>query len=89
MGKGDVVVRDLVEEMDLLLLEEESRGNRVHRRVTPALVEKAAVPVQRLEVVDVFLGPQPFQASNFKVGPLLATWLARARGMGKDIALTK
>lgn len=95
MGKGDVVVGDLVEEMDLLLFQEDASGNRVHRRITPALVEKAAVLVQRLEVVNVLLGPQPLQTSNLKVGPLSDTWLASAKGLRKggdgrrEIAHTK
>lgn len=65
-----MVVANFVEEVDLLLLQEKSRGDRVHRSIAPTLVEEATSVVERLKVVNVFLGPQPFQTSNLKVGPL-------------------
>lgn len=70
VGEGDVVVGDLVEEVDLFLLEEQSGGNRVDWRIAPSFVEEAAIPVQRLEIVEVFLGSQPVQASDFEIRPL-------------------
>lgn len=72
VGKGDVVVANLVEEMDLLLLQEKSRSDRVDWCIAPTFIEEATSVVERLEVVNVFLGPQPFQTSNLKVGPLQA-----------------
>lgn len=70
MGEGYVVVGDLVEEVNLLLLEHGGRSNGVDGRIAPSLIEEATILVQGREVVNVRLGPQPFQAADFKVGPL-------------------
>lgn len=70
MGERDVVVRDVVEEVDLFLLEEQAGGDRVHRRVAPSLVEESAVLVEGVEEIDVGVGSQPFEITDFEVGPL-------------------
>jgi hypothetical protein len=67
VGEGNVVVCDVVEEMDLLLLQHQRRGQRVDRRIAPALVEETAGVVERLEVVDVLLGAEPVQIANLEV----------------------
>lgn len=72
MRKGYMVVRDVVEEMDLVLLKHKASGDRVDRSITPALVEEPAILVERLKKVDIFLGPKPLEASNLKVGPLVS-----------------
>ena len=56
--------------MDLLLLEHQTRGDGVHGRIAPALVEEAAVAVEGGEVVDVGVGSQPVEVANLEVGPL-------------------
>jgi len=68
--KGNVVIRDVVEKMYLVLLEHESRGNAVHGRVAPTLVEEAARAIQVVEVVNVGFGAEPIEVADFKVGPL-------------------
>ena len=65
-----MVVANFVEEVDLLLLQEKSRSDRVDWCIAPTFIEEATSVVERLEIVNVFLGPQPFQTSNLKVGPL-------------------
>jgi len=79
-----VVVGNVVEKVDLVLLQHEASGDGVNRRVAPALVEEAAILVQRVEVVGVGLGPQPVQAANLKVGPLRAVSKGRPREAGGD-----
>ena len=70
MGEGDVVVCDVVEEVDLILLQHQRRGDGVDWSIAPSLVEETAILVERCEVVDISLGPQPLQATDFEVGPL-------------------
>ena len=72
VGEWDVVVRNVVEEMDLFLLEHETCGNRVHWSITPSLVKETTVLVQSIKVINVRLRAQPVQATNLKVGPLLS-----------------
>ena len=68
--EGDVVVRNVVEEVDLLLVQHDARRDGVHGRVAPALVEEAAVAVQALKVVDVSLGAEPVEIADLEIGPL-------------------
>lgn len=70
MGKGDVVVGNVVEEVNLLLLERQTGGNRVDGSVAPALVEETAVLVEGVKVVDVCGATQPVEVADFEVGPL-------------------
>lgn len=46
VGEGHVVVGNVVEEVNLVLGKHEGRSNRVHRGITPALVEETAIPVE-------------------------------------------
>jgi len=70
VGKGHVPVRNVVKEVDFLLLQHETRGNGMDRSVTPALVEETAVLVEGLEVVEVLTRAKPAKAANLEVGPL-------------------
>jgi hypothetical protein len=70
VGKGDVIVSNILEEVELILLKEKTSSNRVHGSITPSLVEETTVLVQRLKEVKVRLAAEPRQAANFKVGPL-------------------
>jgi hypothetical protein len=45
MGERHVVVSDFIPKMNLLLVEEESSGDRVDRSIAPSLVKEAALPV--------------------------------------------
>lgn len=71
--EGHMVVGNVVEEVDLLLWQHQGGGDRVHGRVTPALVEKAALLVEALKEVDIRLGAKPVEVANLKVGPLEET----------------
>ena len=71
VSEGDVVVSDVVEELDLILVEQQTSRNRMNRGVTPSLVEEAAILIQRFEEINVRLASKPFQAADFKVRPLL------------------
>lgn len=70
VGKGNVVVGNLVPEMDLWFAKKDASSNRVNGCVSPSLIEETAIAVKRFKIVDVLLRPQPFQASDFEVGPL-------------------
>lgn len=66
-----MVIADLIEELDLLLLEQQSGGDGVDGSIAPSFVEETALPVHVVEVVQVSLGSEPVEASNFKVRPLV------------------
>ena len=68
--EGHVPVRNVIEEVDLVLVEHEARRDGVDGGITPPLVEEAAVAVQRLEEVGVGLRAEPVEAADLKVGPL-------------------
>jgi hypothetical protein len=70
VGERNVVVRNVVEKVDLLLLEEKTSSNRVDWSIAPSLVEEAAVLIKGIEVVGICLRSEPVQVTNFEVGPL-------------------
>lgn len=70
VGEGNMVICDFVEEMDLVLSQQQSRGDRMDWRITPSLVEEAAIMVQGVEIIQISLGPHPVQASDFEIRPL-------------------
>lgn len=59
MRERYVVICNVVEEMDLILLEQQTGGNGVHGRVSPSLVEKSAILVETLEEISVCFGSKP------------------------------
>jgi hypothetical protein len=68
--KRDVVVGNVVEKVQFVLAEHQRGGDRVYRRVAPALVKEAAVPVEQVEEIGIGVAAQPREAANLKVGPL-------------------
>ena len=70
VGERNMVVGNVVEEVNLLLLQHQTGGDRVDRSITPTLVKETAILIKRLKVVDVGLGTEPVEATNLKVGPL-------------------
>lgn len=70
VSKRHVEVGNIVKEVNLRLVEQKTCANRVDGGIAPALVEKAAVLVKRVEKVNVGVAPHPVQATNLKVGPL-------------------
>lgn len=71
MCKWNMPVSDVFEEVNLLLLQQQAGGNRMHWRVAPSLVEKAAIPIQNLEEIGVGFRSQPVEVPNFKIRPLV------------------
>ena len=67
MCERDMIVRDVVEEVDLILVQGEAGSDGVHGRVTPALVEKPAVFVERVKEIEVRLGAQPREGADFEI----------------------
>ncbi len=72
MCEGDMVVGDVVEEVDFVLLQHQAGCDRVHRGITPSLVEEATSMIQRCEEVNVSIRAKPVEVTNFKVGPEMA-----------------
>ena len=70
VGKRDMVVGNIVEEVNLVLVKEDAGSDGVDGSVTPAFVKKAPVLVERLKEVEVGLAAEPFQTSDLEVGPL-------------------
>lgn len=70
MRKRRVEVRNVVEELDLIFIEQQASCNGVDGRVSPALIEEAAIVVEGFKEVNVGFASQPIQASDLKVGPL-------------------
>jgi hypothetical protein len=77
----DMIVCDVVEEVDLLSFEHQGSGNRVDRRIPPALIEESAVKVERVKEVEVGFGAQPVQVANFEIGPLQVVRRCKNQGM--------
>ena len=67
MRKWDVVVCNIVEKVDFFFLEHQTSSDGVDRSIAPALVEKSAIAVQRIEIVDVGFRPEPVEIANLKV----------------------
>ena len=70
MGKRNMVVGNVIEEVDLLLVQQKPGGDRVYGSIAPAFIEEASVLVQLGEEVDIGIGPQPVQVPYLEVGPL-------------------
>ncbi len=51
--EGNMVVRDIVEKVDFLLLQEQTSSNRMDRCITPTLVEESSILVKTLEEVEI------------------------------------
>jgi hypothetical protein len=68
--KRGVVIGNVIEEVDLVLLQQQTRCYRVNRSVSPPLVEETASLVDKREIIEISLRAKPVKAPNFKVGPL-------------------
>ena len=53
VSEGHMVVSDVVEKVDLVFVEQESSRYRVHRRISPTLVEETAIAIEALKEIDV------------------------------------
>ncbi len=70
MCKGDVIVCDVVEEVDLGFVEQQRSGDGMHRCVAPTLVEETAFAIEEFEIIEVGLGAEPIQIADFEIRPL-------------------
>jgi hypothetical protein len=70
VGKWNMPVGDLVEEVDFILLQHQGCCYRVDGSVAPSFVEEAAILIKMLKVFDVSVGSQPVQIADFEIGPL-------------------
>jgi hypothetical protein len=70
MGKWNVIVGDVLEEVDFIFVQEKTGSNRMYWSVAPTLVEESTILVKRFEIVGVGFRSQPIEVTNFKVGPL-------------------
>ena len=71
MRERNVIVRDIVEEMDLVLLQQKTGSNRMYWSIAPAFVEEPTILVKRLKVIKVCLGAEPIEVTNFEIRPLI------------------
>ena len=67
MGKRIMSIADVAEEMNLLLVQEQGRGDAVDRRVAPALVVKVPGVFERVEVGCVGGGTEEVQRGDLEV----------------------
>lgn len=86
VGEGNMIVGDFVPEVDLVLGKQDAGSDGVDGCVTPSFVEETALAVESLEVVEVLLGPEPGQTSDFKVRPLGLSAVVQHK---KSMELTK
>jgi hypothetical protein len=70
VSEGNVEVGDIVEEVNLALVEQQTRSDGMDGGITPTLVEETTVLIKGLEEIDVSRAAEPFQTANLEVGPL-------------------
>ena len=68
--EGYMPVPDVVKEMNLVLVQHQTGSNGMNGRVSPSLVEEAAILVQLVEEVEIWLRSQPVEIADLEVGPL-------------------
>ncbi len=88
MCEWNMPVSNVVEEVYFLLLQQETGGNGMHRRIAPPLVEEAAILIQDFEEINVGFRSQPVEVPNLKVGPLY-THISREDRLLSITKLTK
>jgi hypothetical protein len=70
MGEWHMPICDVVKEVNLLFLEQQTCSNGMDRRITPTFVEESTILVQLFEEVCVRFRPEPLKVADFEVGPL-------------------
>ena len=55
MSEGNVIVRNVFEKMDLVFVQKQTGSDGMYWSITPTLVEKSTVLVERFEIVGVGL----------------------------------
>lgn len=68
--EGDVIVRNVLKEVNLIFRQSESCGDRVDWRVSPSFVEETSVAIEGIEVVEIRRRSEPVETTDFEVGPL-------------------
>ena len=74
--KGDMLVANVAEPVDLALILKQTESDTVHRRITPALVEEASSTVEVVEVLAVLLAAPEAQVADLEVRPEMARRIA-------------
>lgn len=72
MSERDVPVGNVVEEMNVALVQQESSCNGVNWGIAPSFIKEATVTVKRFEEVNVRLASEPVQIADLEVGPKMA-----------------
>ena len=70
VSEGNMEVGNIVEEVNLALVKQQTRGDGVDGGITPTFVEETTVLVKGLEEIDVGLATEPLQTADLEVGPL-------------------
>jgi hypothetical protein len=68
--KRVMIIGDFVEEVDLILVQQQTGRERVDRGVSPPLVEETPGLIEVVKVVEIGFRSEPVEVSNFKIGPL-------------------
>ena len=55
MRERDMVVRNIIEEVNLVFLEKQTSSNRVDWSIAPSFVEESAVLVELIEIIGIGL----------------------------------
>ena len=83
--KRNMIIRNVIKKMNLLLLQHQSSSNRVHRSITPSLVEESSVLIQGVEVVGVCLASEPVEIADLEVRPHVAVVVCLAAVVGEEV----
>lgn len=72
VGKRDMVIGNVVEEVDLALVQHKASSDGMNRCVAPSFVEEATIFVERLKEIGVSFASQPVKVADFEIGPEVA-----------------
>jgi hypothetical protein len=74
--KGNVVVPNILEPVDLGRILEQSQCNTVHRRIAPALVEEPSCSIEVVEVVLIRLAAPEIEICDLEIAPKMTCAVA-------------
>jgi len=84
MHEWVVEVPDLVEEMDLVFARKQCRANAVYGRISPSLIVKSTLLVQKLDKLRVRLASPEIEVTDLKVAPKVATIVSLSAVVGDE-----
>lgn len=85
MRKWNMIIRNIIKEVNLLLLQHQSSSNTMHRSITPSLVEESSVLIQGVEVVRVCLASEPVEVADLEVRPHVAVVVGLTAVVGNEV----